>query len=603
MSRWSCDSTQGDEEWDILSVSSIDDLLNKSLDDPESTAHSFVLLSTPLWAPRRCVSVPSNLNYVYTSVSDSNGVSPSIPVDYPIPSESKHDCDSGRTTPGDLSDNTTLSSSSHHDCQEGSGYTSPDELSEISSTSSSECDPYEESVKRRSSMHGKASTKKTLPLPEIIGAAVKTTTPVSVRDVIRTLTDPTIIMRVNPQERVSYIHCCQALAHSPYALGLPIYLCGKDICCGTLSTDYLIPRFDTIQGTHLETSSHENVRNDQQVQTLFSSQQNTFAADMRHGYCALLGGFLIMLALGQMYTLANTALYIVSFLHEYVEGNISTGFAVWLSAGAVVAFGISLPLSGIFWRKVGLMRFVFVACLLNSMFEDVKVLDRIPLCLQITGALLTGLQVVGCCFFRQRPSSDLEIDEGETVAQTPIPDDQFLMVVCITGAIFNVLGRFFWGYVGDKLSFKIPMVLVNAVYAAALVSLSRILWLPGAGRVCYAIWVPLLFLCLAGNSVMLTFGIARSMGSKHVASIYGTVFLASVPASLIGAGIFSQIDVEKHFNELFLANGIIALCVSIIAVFLQDDRIPRWPKWLPCNLNRAKSPLFSDTTVPAEIQM
>ncbi|KAL5965882.1 hypothetical protein TSMEX_006377 [Taenia solium] len=432
---------------------------------------------------------------------------------------------------------------------------------------------------------------------------------------------------------------------------------------------------------------------------------------MRHGYYAILGGFLIMLALGQMYTLANMAPYIVSFLHEYVEGNISTSFAVWLSAGAVVAFGISLPLSGIFWRKVGLMRFVLVACLLNSasaffsaftirvntilffftysvlagvavgcgfglvlqvalsrhglvigvctvgfgggatvllpiqtflinpnntspnvnthMFEDVNMLGRIPLCLQITGALLTGLQVVGCCFFRQRPSSDLEIDEGETVAQTPIPDDQFLMVVCITGAIFNVLGRFFWGYVGDKLSFKIPMVLVNAVYAAALISLPHILWLPGAGRVCYAIWVPLLFLCLAGNFVMLTFGIACSMGSKHVASIYGTIFLASVscvtttpstrkydrksfvpakdiktvPASLIGAGIFSQIDVEKHFSELFLANGIIALCVSIIAVFLQDDRIPRWPKWLPCNLDRAKSPLFSDTTVPVEVRL
>ncbi|KAL5965881.1 hypothetical protein TSMEX_006376 [Taenia solium] len=206
MSRWSCDSAQGDEEWDILSVSSIDDLLNKSLGDPESMAHSFVILSTPLWAPRRCVSVPSNLNYVFTSVSGSNGVSPSIPVDYPIPSEPRHDCDSGRTTPGDLSDNTTLTSSSQHDHQEGSGCTSPDELSEISSTSSSECDPYEESVKRRSSMHGKASSKKTLPLPEIIGAAVKTTTPVSVRDVIRTLTDPTIIVRVNPQERVSYIH-------------------------------------------------------------------------------------------------------------------------------------------------------------------------------------------------------------------------------------------------------------------------------------------------------------------------------------------------------------------------------------------------------------
>uniref|UniRef100_A0A0R3WIM9 MFS domain-containing protein n=1 Tax=Hydatigena taeniaeformis TaxID=6205 RepID=A0A0R3WIM9_HYDTA len=462
---------------------------------------------------------------------------------------------------------------------------------------------------------------------------------------------------------------------------------------------------------------------------------------------------------------ANMGPYIVSFLHEYVDGNINPSFAVWLFAGCVVAFGISLPLSGVLWRKIGLMRLVFVACLLNSssvffsaftirvntilffftysvlagtavgcgyglvlqvalswfpkrlglvigictvgfgggatvllpiqtilinpnntspsltthMFKDVNMLNRIPRCLQITGAVITGLEVVGCCFFRLRPSGDLETDEGEvrddfgtvnkpkrlliqttqrpklkirsntpvgsnsndlasaeditlrqafstanfylfwtvmflsyfpvtvlsayvkTVAQAPIPDDQFLMVVCITGAIFNMLGHFFWGYIGDKVSFKIPMVLVNAVYAAALISLPHILWLPKAGKVCYAIWVPLLFLCLAGNFVMLTFGITRSMGPKHVASIYGTIFLASVPASLIGAGIFSQMSVETCFNELFLANGIIALCVSIIAVFLQDGEIPRWPKWLPCNLDQAKSPLFLESSIPNEV--
>ncbi|EUB55863.1 oxalate:formate antiporter [Echinococcus granulosus] len=432
---------------------------------------------------------------------------------------------------------------------------------------------------------------------------------------------------------------------------------------------------------------------------------------MRHGYYALLGGFLIMFSLGQMYTLgeyryvikavmflnsenqksfltpANMAPYIVSFLHEYVDANISPGFAISLSTGAVAAFGITLPLSGIFWSKVGIMRFVFVACLLNSasvffsaftirvnailffftysilagiavgcgyglvlqvalswfpkkhglvvgictvgfgggvtlllpiqtilinpnntspnattdMFEDVNMLNRIPPCLQITGALITGLEVVGCCFFRQRPSADSEMDEEETVAQTPIPDDRFLMVVSITGAVFNIMGRFFWGYIADKVSFKIPMILVNAVYAAALISLPRILWLPGAGRVCYAIWVPLLFLCLAGNFVLLTFGITRSMGPKHVASIYGAIFLASVPASLLGAGIFSQIDVRNCFNEIFLANGIIALSVSIFAIFLRDDQIPHWPRWLPCNLDRTKSPLFSPSTTPTEV--
>ncbi|KAM3176013.1 hypothetical protein ACTXT7_007343 [Hymenolepis weldensis] len=43
----------------------------------------------------------------------------------------------------------------------------------------------------------------------------------------------------------------------------------------------------------------------------------------------------------------------------------------------------------------------------------------------------------------------------KTVGQKAIKDDRFLMMTCTIAAAVNIISRFFWGLVSDKLSFKV----------------------------------------------------------------------------------------------------------------------------------------------------
>ncbi|VDO04382.1 unnamed protein product [Rodentolepis nana] len=192
----------------------------------------------------------------------------------------------------------------------------------------------------------------------------------------------------------------------------------------------------------------------------------------------------------------------------------------------------------------------------------------------------------------------------KTVAQTAIRDDRFLMIACTLAEVLNIISRFFWGLVSDWLSFKvhcykmgillmqiydykrfnawaggnantaeiklylineeiaatIPLIINCIVYGTILITFPYIVWLPDVNRACFAIWTMLLFHCLAGVSVLISFGAAASFGAKNVASIFGMIFAASVPSSIICSLILYFIDVSKVIKEVFLAAGLASCC-------------------------------------------
>jgi sugar phosphate permease len=53
-----------------------------------------------------------------------------------------------------------------------------------------------------------------------------------------------------------------------------------------------------------------------------------------------------------------------------------------------------------------------------------------------------------------------------------IEDDSFLTVIGSCGAIFNGLGRFFWGFMFDKFSFRVISSLINALLHAGALTIS-----------------------------------------------------------------------------------------------------------------------------------
>jgi sugar phosphate permease len=55
-----------------------------------------------------------------------------------------------------------------------------------------------------------------------------------------------------------------------------------------------------------------------------------------------------------------------------------------------------------------------------------------------------------------------------------LTNDSFLTVIGSCGAIFNGLGRFFWGFMFDKFSFRVISSLINGILLVGAVSISFI---------------------------------------------------------------------------------------------------------------------------------
>nr|CDS22224.1 oxalate:formate antiporter [Echinococcus granulosus] len=271
----------------------------------------------------------------------------------------------------------------------------------------------------------------------------------------------------------------------------------------------------------------------------------------------------------------------------------------------------------------------------TQMFEDETMLQRVPKCLYIVGGIMASLQLLGCIFVRPRPEEEesqivevtedltdnsVEISQNKTalkgkasasdlsprevlqkvdvylfwaimclslipltlitatikvVGQRSIPDDKYLSLVSTLGAVFNTLARVGWGPVGDKFSYKVPLCCLNLFYGVILITLPFIPPLPVTGKYLYALWVSLIYFSVAGNFVLLPFGISRAFGHKHFAANYGIVFSAFTPGSIIGALIVYFVKLEQYITEIFVSCGAICLFSFVCALYLADTNAPR----------------------------
>lgn len=53
-----------------------------------------------------------------------------------------------------------------------------------------------------------------------------------------------------------------------------------------------------------------------------------------------------------------------------------------------------------------------------------------------------------------------------------LSNDSFLTVIGSCGAVFNGLGRFFWGVMFDKFSFRVISSLINGILLLAAITIS-----------------------------------------------------------------------------------------------------------------------------------
>lgn len=92
--------------------------------------------------------------------------------------------------------------------------------------------------------------------------------------------------------------------------------------------------------------------------------------DTIHGVLNVIAGFLIHLSFGCMYTIGNMTPYLTSYVVKYVDANFNIGLVVWVSAAALAAQGLFMPLGGILEPKIGTKVITILGCLINRQVED-----------------------------------------------------------------------------------------------------------------------------------------------------------------------------------------------------------------------------------------
>ncbi|BHF75402.1 hypothetical protein SprV_0501849800 [Sparganum proliferum] len=150
-------------------------------------------------------------------------------------------------------------------------------------------------------------------------------------------------------------------------------------------------------------------------------------------------------------------------------------------------------------------------------------------------------------------------------------DDRLMTIIVTVKSVLSCFEGILWGSVNDKFSFKLPfgwMLLQWALFMATFPFISQASFM----SVLFGIWVFVLFFSMSGHYVLLPATCTSLFGHKNMATIYGLVFLANAPSSLLLSTIISQFEIAGKWNAVYLSCTAI-LCISfLLLLFLRDDR-------------------------------
>lgn len=128
--------------------------------------------------------------------------------------------------------------------------------------------------------------------------------------------------------------------------------------------------------------------------------------------------------------------------------------------------------------------------------------------------------------FSQIVPCGLVINFYKTFGQTFMTDDKFLSLVGSFAALLNALSTFVWGFLIEKLPFK----LISLFLSTSLVSLTSTLYLIRfvGFKYLYAIQIGLIMICRSGALVLMPTVTAKTFGQKYFQSNYGAIYMATV---------------------------------------------------------------------------
>ncbi|KAM3173125.1 hypothetical protein ACTXT7_013111 [Hymenolepis weldensis] len=163
--------------------------------------------------------------------------------------------------------------------------------------------------------------------------------------------------------------------------------------------------------------------------------------------------------------------------------------------------------------------------------------------------------------------------------------EDFLTPIATCTAVFNCLGRVFWGFMVDKFSLKCPMVTFLFIWAAVFFSFPYVgNGSKAAGQPLYAIFTFILFFSLSAHFVIIPTACNRIFGPQYMATIYGIIYFATgqedafssaitpgeSPSALITASIVSGTKLQGRWIEVYSSCGAACVIALILSLFLRD---------------------------------
>jgi len=156
--------------------------------------------------------------------------------------------------------------------------------------------------------------------------------------------------------------------------------------------------------------------------------------------------------------------------------------------------------------------------------------------------------------------------------QTFINDDHFLAVTGAFAAIFNCVGRVFWGHFCDVFGYKLCMLIVTTSISLLY---STLYFTEFGQKATFALWIWAIFFSFCGTFVLLPTASAMCFGSKYHSKNYGLVMTGSAAAAPIIAILTQVLSPRVGFLGMFIIIAIFSAFSGVITLFFPSCPSPK----------------------------
>ncbi|KAL5111428.1 hypothetical protein TcWFU_001683 [Taenia crassiceps] len=159
----------------------------------------------------------------------------------------------------------------------------------------------------------------------------------------------------------------------------------------------------------------------------------------------------------------------------------------------------------------------------------------------------------------------------KSIGFATIEENLFVRIVSDSSAAFLLVGFILWSFLADKLSYKIPLLIVALCRTIGLAIFPQCLELQPI-KFFYAILVFISVLCIAGYRILIFVTVAKAFGVKYLGFNFACINTASIFGGLSCTLFVIYFPVlEKIDNVLYICAALNAIALLLLA-FLPDRR-------------------------------